>query len=65
MKKQKEAVYEITPKGVVSLETNDAGLTDAIMDSLELQARRRNCNALLINSEGWKFISVEKSRETK
>ena len=56
-------MYEITPKGVITLETNDAGLVDAIMDSLELQARRRSCNALLIDSEGWKFISVEQGKK--
>jgi len=59
----KEPTYELTPKGYVSLETNDAGLTDAILDSLELAARRKECNALLIDDEGWKFIKVEKANE--
>lgn len=61
MKKQQET-YQITPKGLILLETNDQSLADAIMDSLELAARRSNCNAILINNEGWDFISVGKKK---
>ena len=57
---KKEPTYQITPKGLISLETNDASLTDAILDTLELAARRKNCNAILINDKGWDFIHVEK-----
>jgi len=62
MKKKQEPIYEITPKGVMMLETNDTKLAETIMDSLELQALRRNCNALLINSEGWAWINVSKEK---
>lgn len=56
----KKTTYELTPKGYILLETNDSDLTDAILDSLELGARRKNCNAILIDSSGWIFINVEK-----
>lgn len=59
MSKKKESTYSITAKGLISLETNDLTLTDAIMDSLELYARRKNCNAILIDDQGWTFIKVE------
>lgn len=59
MKKKTEPTYVITSKGVLNLEINYAGIIDAIMDSLELQARRQGCNAILINTQEWKFINVE------
>lgn len=61
-KKKAEPTYMITPKGLINLETNDESLTMAIMDSLELAARRNNCNAILINDEGWDLIHVEKGK---
>lgn len=61
MSKKKQPTYQLTPKGFIRLETNDDGITDAIMDSLELAARRQNCNAILINDKGWEFVSITKA----
>ena len=57
--------YELTVKGFINLETNDESLTEAIMDSLELAARRTNRNAILMDDHGWRLIHVEKVNEKK
>lgn len=36
---------------------------NAIMNTLELAARRRNCNAILIDGTGWEFIRVQKGEK--
>ena len=56
---KKEKSYSITPKGLIHLETKDDVLTQAILDSLELYARRTKCNAVLLTKPGGEFIFVE------
>lgn len=62
MSKKKEVAYSITPKGVVYVTTKDEQSTQEIMDALELVARRKNCNAILINDRGWDFVNVTLSK---
>ena len=59
--KKIEETYMITPKGVIALHTNHEEATK-IMEALELQALRMKCNALLIDSDGWEFIKVDKTK---
>lgn len=63
MKKKKvEEKYKITPKGIIYLCVNDEKNTDLILDSLELAARREECNALLFTPDGGEFVYMEKNK---
>jgi len=56
MKKQKEEMYVITPKGLIHYAI---GENKNSWDELELYCYRHGFNAMLINKEGGEFINVE------
>ena len=60
---KKEPRYSLTPKGVVVLTVGDEALTDAVMDQLELFARRKGCNAIYFSGGESEFVSIEKEGE--
>jgi hypothetical protein len=58
--KKKDPMYEITPKGVVMLKTEDEETASAIMEALELQALRHGSNAMIIVDGAWQFVKVRR-----
>jgi hypothetical protein len=58
MKRNKGQTYQLTPKGVISIHLLDEEMVTRILDALELQALRQNCNALtFVNGEG-QFVKI-------
>lgn len=62
MKKDK-SVYQITPKGIISLAANDDQRTQAIWDGLELYCYRNGYNAIIIDKKGGQFVKVEREEK--
>ena len=55
----KKLEYMITPKGIIA-SIVDEEEASKIMNGLELQALRMDCNALLLDNNGWEFIRIER-----